>query len=99
MDLNAASSFVRLAQENHFRYEAAMQRELLNGIYQIADHCIEEIDQLEDDEEYREAREEIELMKQVVTSALESGDFTDGFRLAHECFERAVPLSLWVKER
>ncbi len=88
MDLNAASSFVRLAKENHFRCEAAMQRELLNGICQIADHCIKEIDQLEDDEEYRQAREEIELIKHVVTSALENGDFTDGFRLAHEGFER-----------
>jgi hypothetical protein len=91
VDLNSASSFVRLAAENHFRYDPAVQRELLEGICQIADHCIKELDQLEDDEEYRYAREEIELIKHVVVSALENGDFTDGFRLAHECFGRAVP--------
>ena len=97
MDLSSAIAFVRLATENHFRYEPVLQREFLKGICQIADHCIEEINQLEDDEEYRHAREEIEVTKHVVSSVLESGDFTEGFRLAHECFKRVAPCSLPVK--
>ena len=52
MDLAAANAFVLVVSENFSQYSVATQRALLEGIFQLADECKEDLNERPDAPEY-----------------------------------------------
>ena len=86
MDLEAASAFFRVIAENHSRYSVATQRALLEGIFQLADECQENLTERADAQQYADLQTSLELTKLFANEALKNGNLCEGFRLASESF-------------
>ena len=93
MDLHSANAFVFVVSENFSRYCRATQRDLLDGIFQLADECKEDLGERPDAQGYEHLQTSLSLVKLFVSDALKNGNFAEGFRLAAECFSPtgAVP--------
>ncbi len=93
MDLQTANAFVRVVSENFSNYCRATQRDLLDGIFQLADECTEDLHERPDAQSYEHLQTSLSLAKLFVSDALKNGNFAEGFRLATECFwpTAAVP--------
>ena len=93
MDLNTASAFILVISENFSHYSAATQRNLLEGIFQLADECKENLTERPDAPFYEDIAAKLSLAKLFASDALKSGNFCEGFRLVAECFwpSAAVP--------
>jgi hypothetical protein len=92
MDLHSANAFVRVIAENHSRYSVATQQALLEGIFQLADECQEELSERADSQQYESLQISFELIKLFVDEALKSGDLPEGFRFAHESIRPGVAI-------
>lgn len=87
MDLQAASAFFRIVAENHSHYSVATQRVLLEGIFQLADECQENLRERADaPQQYADLQTSLELAKHFANEALKNGILSEGFRLASESF-------------
>ena len=86
MDLEPASAFVRVMAENYSHYSVAIQRALLEGIFQLADECQENLQERADAQQYADLQTSLELTKLFASEALKSGNLGEGFRLASESF-------------
>jgi hypothetical protein len=93
MDLQTANAFVLVVSENFSQYCGATQRNLLDGIFQLADECKEDLSERPDAQGYEHLQTSLSLVKLFVSDALKNGNFAEGFRLAAECFwpTAAVP--------
>ncbi len=93
MDLQTANAFVIVVSENFSRYSRSTQQNLLDGIFQLADECKEDLSERPDAQGYEHLQTSLSLVKLFVSDALKNGDFPEGFRLAAECFwpAAAVP--------
>ena len=89
MDLFTASAFVHVAAENASHYSVAIQRNLLEGIFQLADESKEGLCQRSDAGAYEGVQTSLSLAKLFISDALKHGDLAEGFRLAAECFAQA----------
>lgn len=86
MDLQAASAFVRVIAENYSFYSVATQRALLEGIFQLADECQENLSARVDAQEYEDVQTSLGLTKRFANEAIKNGDLCEGFRLACDSF-------------
>lgn len=86
MNLQAASAFFRVIAENHSHYSVATQRVLLEGIFQLADECQENLRERADAPQHADLQTSLELAKLFANEALKNGILSDGFRLASESF-------------
>jgi hypothetical protein len=86
MDLEAASAFFRVIVENHSHYSVAIQRTLLEGIFQLADECQENLRERADAQQCADLQTSLELTKLFANEALKNGNLCEGFRLASESF-------------
>ena len=86
MDLHSANALVLLVTENYSQYSIAMQRSLLEGIFQLADECKENLSEEPDAPAYDHFQTSLTLAKLFASDALKSGNLVEGFRLVAECF-------------
>ncbi|MEO6970818.1 MAG: hypothetical protein ABI217_07975 [Chthoniobacterales bacterium] len=86
MDLSAASAFVMIVSENFAQYPIETQRSLLEGLYQLADECQEDLDELPDSPVNADLRTSLLLSKILISDAFKKGEFREGFRHAAQCF-------------
>ena len=86
MDLEAANAFIRVITENHAHYSVAIQRVLLEGIFQLADECQENLKERTDAQQHADLQMSLELTKLFANEALKNGNLCEGFRLASESF-------------
>ena len=86
MDLVAANSFVMVVSENFAQYSVETQRSLLEGIFQLADECQENLDDLPDTPMNEHLRTNLVLAKLLISQALKNGTLREGFSQAAQCF-------------
>ncbi|MGH8092527.1 MAG: hypothetical protein ACREIF_03520 [Chthoniobacterales bacterium] len=86
MDLRSANAFVLLVSENYSQYSVAMQRSLLEGIFQLADECKETLSEDPNSPGYDHFQTSLILAKLFASDALKRGNLVEGFRLAADCF-------------
>lgn len=86
MDLLSASAFVMVVSENFSQYPIETQRNLLEGIFQLADECKEELSQLPETATTVHLGATLTLLKSLISDALKAGDLREGFRQAAQCF-------------
>ncbi len=86
MDLQTANALVMVIGENFSRYCIATQRNLLDGIFQLADECKEDLYERPNATDYEQFQSSLSLAKHFVGEALKNGNLAEGFRLAAECF-------------
>jgi len=86
MDLSAANSFVMVVSENFAQYPVEIQRSLLEGIFQLADECQENLDDLPDTLKNEHLRTNLILAKLLISQALKNGALREGFLQASQCF-------------
>ena len=72
--------------ENFFHYCRATQRNLLDGIFQLADECNEDLSERPDAQGYEHLQTSPSLVKLFVSDALKNGNFPEGFRLRGRMF-------------
>ncbi|MGH8092532.1 MAG: hypothetical protein ACREIF_03545 [Chthoniobacterales bacterium] len=86
MDLPSANAFVMLVSDNFAQYPVETQRSLLEGIFQLADECQEDLDELPDSPGHAHLRMNLVLSKILIGNALKKGELREGFRQAARCF-------------
>ena len=86
MDLSSANAFVMVVSDNFAQYPVETQRSLLEGIFQLADECQEDLDELPDTPRNEEIRTNLILSKILISDALKNGELREGFRQAAHCF-------------
>ncbi|MEO5717001.1 MAG: hypothetical protein ABIR29_00330 [Chthoniobacterales bacterium] len=86
MDLTAANAFVMVVSENYSQYPVETQRTLLEGIYQLADECQENLGEIPGDEANMHLHAMLTLLKSLTNDAFKTGNFGEGFRYARQCF-------------
>lgn len=86
MDLHTANALVQVVSENASHYCVATQRNLLDGIFQLADECKEDLAERHDMPNYDHFQTSLSLVKHFASEALKNGNLNEGFRLAAECF-------------
>jgi|ERR1044071_7282236 hypothetical protein len=86
MDLQTANALVLVIGENYSHYCVATQRNLLDGIFQLADECKEDLYERPNAPDYEQFQTSLSLVKLFVSEALKNGNLPEGFRLAAECF-------------
>jgi hypothetical protein len=93
MDLSTANAFVFVVSDNFAHYSIATQRTLLEGCFQLADECKEDLTKRSDVSAYEHLQTSLTLAKLFASDALKNGDLREGFRLVAECFwpTAAVP--------
>ena len=95
MDISAAKAFVLVLSENSAFYSRETQRSLLEGIFQLADECLDNLSPWCDAETSEQTMTSLSLAKRFANDALKSGNFSDGFQMAGECF---WPISTSLQE-
>ena len=85
-DLSSASALVWVASENFTQYPLETQRNLLEGIFHLADECKEELDQLSGNSTTIHLTATLTLLKSLISDAIKTGEFAEGFRQARQCF-------------
>jgi RNAse (barnase) inhibitor barstar len=86
MDLSAANALVMVVSENFAQYPIETQRSLLEGIFQLADECQENLDDLPDTLTNEHLRTNLVLAKLLTSQALKNGALREGFSQAAQCF-------------
>lgn len=86
MDLSAANALVMVVSENFAQYPVETQRRLLEGIFQLADECQENLDDLADTPTNGDLRTNLVLAKLLISNALKNGALREGFLQAAQCF-------------
>ena len=86
MDVSSAAAFVHIVSENFKQYPIETQRSLLEGIFQLADECQENLDELPDTPANEHFKTNLVLSKILISDALKKGDLREGFRQAAQCF-------------
>ena len=86
MDLHTANALVLVVSENYSQYSSAMQRSLLEGIFQLADECKENLSEQPNAPDYDHFQTSLTLAKLFANEALKNGNLAEGFRLVAECF-------------
>jgi hypothetical protein len=90
MDPSTAALVVRVIAENFDKYPTSVQRNLLEGVFQLADVCEDELNQRSDGSHYENLKASLSLARFFVSGSLKNGDLAEGFRLAAECFSPAT---------
>ena len=85
MNLYLANALVRVVSENFSQYSISMQRSLLEGIFQLADECKENLSERPDALEYDHFQISLTLIKLFASEALKNGNLSEGFQLVAEC--------------
>jgi hypothetical protein len=75
-----------VVSENYSQYNVATQRNLLDGIFQLADECKENLYNQPHAFEYEQFQISLSLVKLFVSDALKNDNLPEGFRLAAACF-------------
>lgn len=91
MELQYARTLVRVISETYSNYSIATQLDLLEGLFQLADECIESLRERSDPAEYQHLESSLTLAKYFADAALKNKDLAEGFRLVAECFQAALP--------
>ncbi len=91
MDLQYARILVRAVVETHTQYSIATQMDLLEGLFQLADDCIESLRARSDAADHKHIELSLDLAKFFADAALKNKDLAEGFRLVAECFQMALP--------
>ncbi len=86
MNLSSASAFVHVVSENFAQYPVETQRGLLEGIFQLADECQEDLGEAPDTPRNAEITTNLILSKLLISNALKNGKLRDGFQQAAQCF-------------
>ena len=89
MEISAANSLIQVVAEHNHVYPDQMRRELLEGIYEIAEASLQTLDAREDAAVYKDSRNEITIAMELIESALLAGELTGGFLVALDCFNKA----------
>jgi hypothetical protein len=85
MHFEAAIAIFRVIADNYSHYPAATQRTLLEGIYELADECQENLKRRSDLRQVEDLQTSFEMTKLFAEDAFKSGKFAEGFRSAAEC--------------
>ena len=99
MDLLTANAFILVVSGNFSQYSIATQRTLLEGIFQLADECQEDLNERPDAPEYEHLQTSLSLAKLFASGALKNGNLREGFRLAAECFRPTAAYSEFLSRR
>jgi len=93
MELHLASTFIRVIADNAHRYPVATQQALLEGIFQVADECHDQLQRMPDRDHFENVAISLDLVKSIVNDSFKHAQLNDGLRFAGECFptELAVP--------
>ena len=86
MDLGSAKAIVLILSENFSFYPPQTQRSALEGIFQLADECKEEVGREVSDVQCDGIQTSLSLVKMLLSESLKRGNLDEGFRAAHECF-------------
>jgi hypothetical protein len=86
MDLWAASALVKVASENFTQYPPETQRSLLEGIFDLAHECKEELEHVPANSTTVHLTVTLGLLKSLISDAIKAGEFAEGFRQARQCF-------------
>ena len=87
MDLESAKAIVLILTENFSMYPVATQRAALEGIFQLADECKEELSgSLAHDPHGESLQVSLSMAKMLLSENLKSGKLEEGFRAAAQCF-------------
>jgi hypothetical protein len=92
MNIHAALRLIQVACDHQDSYNDYSRKLLLNGIYELADSCIESIQERDDREKYEHAQSEIQLIKDFAEKGLNSGDLATAFIHIADASQRAIPL-------
>ncbi len=95
MEISNAFALIKLLVDHEAGYPRAIREELLQGVYEIATACLQTLDEAEDPALQQEARSELAIAAQIIEEDLASGELTEGFLVAHDCFNKA--LIAWEK--
>ena len=89
MEVINAASLIRVLVDHNQHYPSSMRRELLEGVYEMATACLQTIDSREDSAREEETRREIVIATRLIEGDLLSGNLTEGFLVALDCFNKA----------
>jgi hypothetical protein len=92
MNIHAALRLIQVACDHQDSYNDYSRRLLLTAIYELADSCVESIQERGDGEKYEHAQSEIELIKDFAEKGLKSGDVVTAFSHIADASQRAIPL-------
>ena len=73
MDVQTANALVMVIGENYSHYCIATQRNLLDGIFQLADECKEDLYERPNAPDYEQFQTSLSLVKLFVSEALKNG--------------------------
>ncbi len=85
MELHAAKAMIMVLSENTKLYSEETKRSVLDGIFQLAQECKEEL-ALDPESDDEAAQVSLSVAKNFASSALKSGRLNDGLRAVGECF-------------
>ena len=89
MEIANANALIEVLVDHNQHYAEPMRRELFESVYEIADACLETIDAAGDDAD-ETARRELRFAASMIEADLMSGNLTEGFLVAFDCFNRAA---------
>ena len=92
MNIHAALRLIQVACDHQDSYNDYSRKSLLNGIYELADSCVESIQERDDRQKYEHAQSEIELIKDFAEKGLKSGDLATAFFHIADASQRAMSL-------
>ncbi|MBA3963242.1 MAG: hypothetical protein H0X40_15265 [Chthoniobacterales bacterium] len=90
MEITNANAIIQLLVDHQQEYPETVQRQLLEGLYEIAAACLETFDAQEDADADLDVRREIAIAAHLIEEHLISGELTDGFLVALDCFNKAA---------
>jgi hypothetical protein len=85
---------IQVACDHQETFDDNNGRLVLIGIYELADSCVEAIQEMPDRERYDHGLSEIILVKEFSEQGLQTGDFITAFRLIDNASMRATPLPI-----
>ena len=93
MEIANAFALIQVLVDHQEEYPQTVRQELLEGVYEIAAACLQTLDEAADPVVEQEARREIAIAAHMIEQDLLSGDLTEGFLVAHDCFNKALVAS------
>ncbi len=90
MEISNAVALIKVLVDHEESYPQTFRGELLEGVYEIATACLQTLDEAADPNLQQQARSEIAIAARIIEEHLTSGEFTEGFLVAHDCFNKAL---------
>ncbi len=93
MEVSNAFALIQLLVDHQEKYSRALRQELLEGAYEITAACLQTLEEAAEPALEEDAHREMAIAARMIEQDLLSGDLTEGFLLAHDCFNKALVAS------